>query len=65
MTGTGGALMTGRKGQRQPKGHTWVFSHEVYQSTRDGIQVVRVEKCVTPRHKHSPRQVLVRTIPRV
>jgi hypothetical protein len=54
--------MKKKKKYAQPKGHTWVFSHEKYVRTKGVIEVYRVEKCVTPRHKHATRAVIIRKI---
>jgi hypothetical protein len=54
--------MTGKKGQPQPKGHTWVFSHEEYTEIKGTVYVIKVEKCVTPRHKHATRKTPLRKL---
>lgn len=54
--------MTGKKGQRQPKGHRWEFSREEYVTVGDEIHVVKVERCVTPRHRHKTRKTVIRKI---
>lgn len=57
-----GVPLTGKKGQKQPKGHKWVFSREEYERHGSKIHVIRVEKCVTPRHKHATRKTVIRRI---
>ena len=52
--------MTGKKGQKQPKGHTWRFSHFAYEAQVAFTVKVKVERCVTPRHKHANRKTVVR-----
>jgi hypothetical protein len=52
--------MAKKKKYAQPKGHRYVFSHEEYKRQGDFVLVIRVEKCVTPRHKHSPKKTVIR-----
>lgn len=57
--------VTGKKGQKQPKGHHWEFSREEYVVVGDEIHVMKVEKCTTPRHKHQTRKTVIRKIARL
>lgn len=41
------------------KDHQWVFSHYSYKKQRGYIVKIKVEKCVTTRHKHRTRKTVV------